>query len=189
MFLKYLRFKDYNKAFFYFEKIYLNSQKFDNPDGNLYLYLLGLITIVPEKYLDHLKNLKFIDMRVDYNDIRYSKISLQNKFRGAVIDQRFTTAINKISQLLHSNSMPHLSGIVTIELLMQAKNVQFKRKEAVYELIEKKDYQGLYNFYENLQNIQNLGLNDKYLFALVSDLLKIRQTGIIPCCNKYLCGD
>lgn len=50
LFLYSIRIKDYDKAFEYFDTLFNNENHFTENDNTLYLYLLNMVTNIPDRY-------------------------------------------------------------------------------------------------------------------------------------------
>lgn len=172
--------REYDKAFEYFERFYNNDNKFYNSDCNYYLYLLSMITELPDNYRQHTKFLKFRDMRVDFDDKRYEDIPVQNKIRSLSFDQKFITASKQLNNLIKQHGKLSIQDIITKELLNQAILEQNRIKEEVIGLVNNKQYLEVINCLESIKERRVLSILDEQILSLTKEILKIIETGIIP---------
>ena len=75
LFTKSLSLKDYENVFKYFDVLAHADNLYRQTDVNFYLYLLSVITDVPDKYKEYARNLNLEDISIDFSDIRYKDIN------------------------------------------------------------------------------------------------------------------
>lgn len=180
LFLRCIQDMDYEKAFEYFDKFYISENEFYNADSNFYLYLLSMITELPEKYRVSAKYLKFEDFRVNYKDKRYANIHLHNKIRSYSLNQRFTLAAQQLNESIQEKGSISLQDIMIRTLLHQAIEVQNKNRNTIINLIKEKKYKQIIEFYEKLLDSHQLSFSDNYTLILARDLLNIINSKKVP---------
>lgn len=179
LFLRCIQNKNYEKAFEYFNHIYNTDNKYYNADSNYYLYLLSIITELPENHRQYAKFLKLEDVRVDFNDKRYNDIPALNKVRILSLNQKFVVASKQLNELIKQNGRLSVQDIITKTLLSQAIEKQNRTKKHIVKLINEKRYEEVIEYLETLQEQHNLSLADEYILTLTKDLTEIIKTGII----------
>lgn len=177
LFLRSLIAKDYEKVFEYFEVFFQTDNKFYSNDNNFYLYLLSIITELPEKHREYTRFLKIEDIRVDFEDKRYKDIPLQNKIRIAVLQRKFPYALKQLKDLITKHGFVTLQDIVTRTLLFQAIEVETKNKNELLEFVYNRDYEKAVEFLNSKEKRYNLSLNDRYVLKLLNVLLTMLKTG------------
>lgn len=180
LFLRCIQNKDYKKAFEYFDIFYNHENEFYNADSNFYLYLLSMITPLPENYREYAKFLKLEDFKVDLKDKRYNDIYKQNKIRLSALNQRFTLAAKQLNETIQEKGSFNVQDILIRILLTQAIEVQIQNKNIVIDLIKQKKYEDIIEFYEKMESFHHLGMADTYTLILTNDLLSIIRTKNIP---------
>ncbi len=180
LFLRCIQNKDYDKAFEYFDIFYNSENEFYNADSNFYLYLLSIITKLPENHREYAKFLKFEDFRVDFDDKRYTNIHLQNKIRLSALNQRFTLAIKQLNEAIQEKGNLSVQDIIIKTLLSQAIEIQIQNRNNVINLIKQKKYEDIIEFYKKMESSHHLSISDNYTFILTNELLNIIQTKNIP---------
>lgn len=180
LFLRSIQNRNYEKAFEYFDHIYDTDNKYYNADSNYYLYLLSMITELPENHRQYAKFLKLEDIRVDFNDKRYNNVFAQNKIRVSSLNQRFVLASKQLNDLIKQNGRLSVQDIIIRTLLSQAIEEQNRIKKHIIKLANEKRYEEVIEYLENLQQHHNLSLADEYTLTLTKDLTEIIKTGIIP---------
>lgn len=180
LFLRSIYKKDYKKSLEYFEHFFRSNNKFYKADNNFYLYLLNMVTELPEEYSEYAKSLKFEDFRVDLEDMRYENIPLQNEVRLLASERRFVAAYVQLNELVKLKGVLSIQDIIIRALLNQAVDVQTKNRNEVLDLLRKKDYKVAIEFLENLKLNHKLCLSENYVLLLCRDLLDIKDSKIVP---------
>lgn len=180
LFLRCVQNKDYEKAFEYFNNFYNSENEFYNADSNFYLYMLSMITELPENHREYAKYLKLEDFRVDYKDKRYANARLQNKIRISALNQRFTLAAKQLNESIQEKGRLSVQDIIIKTLLNQAIEVQIQNRNTVINLIKQKKYEEIIEFYERLFNSHHLSISDNYTLILTKELLNIIKSKNVP---------
>lgn len=180
LFLRAVQSKNYEKAFAYFEHFYDGDKEYYNNDSNFYLYLLNMITEIPEKYRKHAKYLKLEDIRVDFNDKRFNNPYSQNKVRISALNQKFTLAFKQLNELIKQHGKLSAQDIIIRTLLSQAIEVQNELKKNIVNLAIKKDYKEIISKLEQVQEQHHLSAADECILFLAKEVSKLEETGIIP---------
>ena len=180
LFLRCIQNKDYEKAFKYFDIFYNNENEFYNADSNFYLYLLSMITLLPENHREYARFLKLEDFRVDFKDKRYANVHLQNKIRLSALNQRFTLAAKQLNEAIQEKGSLSVQDIIIKTLLAQAIEVQIQNRNNVINLIKQKKFEDIIEFYKKMEFSHHLSISDSYTFILTNELLNIINTKNIP---------
>lgn len=180
LFLRCVQKKDYEKAFEYFNNFYNSENEFYNADSNFYLYMLSMITELPENHREYAKYLKLEDFKVDYKDKRYANVHLQNKIRISALNQRFTLAAKQLNESIQEKGSLSVQDIIIKTLLNQAIEAQIQNRNTIINLIKQKKYEEIIEFYERLFNSHHLSISDSYTLTLTRELLNIMKSKNIP---------
>lgn len=180
LFLRSVKNKDYKKAFEYFDVFYNNENEFYKADSNFYLYMLSMITELPENYKEFAKRLKFSDFKVDFEDKRYDNVLLQNNIRSFALNQTFTLAIKQFGEYIKEKGRLSVQDILIKILLIQAITVQTQNRNTVIDLIKQKKYEEIIEFYKALSDLHNLCISDEYTLMLTKELLNLIESKSIP---------
>ncbi len=180
LFLRAIQSKEYSKAFTYFDRFYNSNNKYYNNDSNFYLYLLSMITDIPEKYIEIAKNLQLEDIRVDFNDKRFKDVYFQNKVRISALNQSFIFAFKQLNELIKQNGKLSSQDIVINTLLFQAIKIQTDEKNKINNLIREKKYKEIIFYLKEVQKKHNLSVKNEYILLLAREISKLEETGIIP---------
>lgn len=180
LFLKSINDKDYKAVFKYYDVLSTAENSFYQVDNNFYLYLLNIITEIPEKYREYVKYLKLEDIRVDFRDKRYKDAKEHNKMRLTVLQGKLPYALNQINGLIAKNGALTVQDIIVRNLLYQAVAVEKENKSKVLESIKLKNYESIINILEEKQKRYNLSLMDEHILKLTYEIHNIEKTGNIP---------
>lgn len=179
LFLLNIQSQNYEQVLEYFTRFYNCKPKFYNVDSNLYLYLLSMIIDLPEDYKAHVKNLKHTDL-VNFNN---EKITLQNKIRLSIFNQRFLLAYSQSYELFKESGKISSQDIIVKMLLSQIIQIEEKNKRDLLELIQNKQYQDAFLYLSKAQDQHCLSILDSSILLLLKDLIKMKKTNCIPKMN------
>jgi len=180
LFIRSIKAEDYDKAFEYFETLFNTDNKYYKADSNLYLYLLSIISDIPEKYKEYTRYLTLEDIKVDSQDKRYKDIPLQNKIRQSILQRKIPYAIKQHNDLVAQNKSNTVQDMIIRILMYQALEQEKEKNNTIISLIKEQRYEELQSFLKNKQKKYNLSLLDKYTLILTEDLLNIKESNIIP---------
>lgn len=180
LFLRAVQSKNYEEAFTYFEHFYDSDNEYYNNDSNFYLYLLSMITEIPEQHREYAKYLKLEDIRVDFNDKRYNDPYSQTRVRISALNQKFTLASKKLNELIKQHGRLSVQDIITRTLLSQAIEVQNELKKNIANLAIEKKYKEIIAHLEKVQEQHHLSTADECILFLAREVSKLEETGIIP---------
>lgn len=173
--------KNYNKAFEYIDKIAeLNDESY-NKDNDFILYLLSMITTIPDKYNEYTRYLRLQDIRIDFSNKRYADtdIQLQNNIRKLALNQKFVKALKEFT-LLQDNETENTQNIIIEELLSQAKEYQSHSKQIISKYTKEKEYQKLIEYLSEESKKHQLSRNNEYILNVALEILDIKRTNTIP---------
>lgn len=171
--------KQYNEVFNLIDKLDSYDNNSFNADTNLYLFLMSMLTEIPEKNKEFVKYIKFEDAKLYNDDLRFSNIKIQNDIRKTIFTQKFTLAITMIRKELE-NDQNNLYLNILKELIEQVLIVMNKDRETILDLIKQKNYKELISFLTKKSERQNLGTSDRIALELSSIYDKISEEKIIP---------
>ena len=180
LFLRAVQSRDYSKAFTYFEHFYNSDNEYYNNDSNFYLYLLSMITEIPEEHREYAKYLQLEDIRIDFNDKRFEDPYSQNKVRISALNQKFTLASKQLNELIKQHGRLSVQDIIVRTLLSQAIEIQNVLKKNIINLATEKKYKEIISRLEEVQEQHHLSVTDECILFLAREISKVEETGIIP---------
>ncbi len=168
LFMKKLRTSKYEESIEYFEYLYNNEEY--KPNKNLYLYLLSMLTEVPEKYKEKARNLKFKDIKITDDNIE--NLCLKNTIRFSIFYRKFRLAGRQLEELikLEGSNIYNRIIYVLIEQSIKEHNLAIDKK---LELVKNKQYQEYIDYILLLETRYKLLPYDKYSLMLAKDLIDI----------------
>lgn len=184
LFLKGIQKYDFEKVFELYDKLLSSDNEYYLIDNNYYLYLLSIITDVPNKYKTKLQNLKLEDIMIPSSDTRFQNIPLQNKIRLAAWKRKFPYVFKQMNDLIKNQNYTLTSrDILAKVLISQAINVEKYSQEVIFNLAKEKKYIELNNYLIDKKQKHGLSIIETYYLKLVNSLIEIKATHNIPTKN------
>lgn len=180
LFLRSIIKKDYESAFKYFEVLLDTENPYYRADNNFYLYLLSIITDIPDRHKEYARYLKFEDIRVDFNDKRYQDVPQQNKIRISVLQRKFSYALKQLRDLITQYDSLTVQDKITRILFFQAIDAENLSKNNLLEFAKNKKYEEIANYLEEKDKRHILSLIDSYTLKLVNEILHLQETNQVP---------
>lgn len=178
LFLSYIIKKDYENAFKILEDLEKSTKPSDIADFNLYLYLLNIITEVPDKYKDYAKYIRYEDIKLNDN-VKDDKVVEHNKIRNSLLKGKIFFAMSKLKELISNNGInPKI--LIIKHLIGQVIGLENSCKRTILEALNNKDYDKIISVLENKQKRQVLNKYDVYVLELAKTFLDIKNNGYIP---------
>ncbi len=180
LFIRSIQNEDYQKAFELYDSLYQTDNEYYQIDFNFYLYLLSIITEVPEKHREYARYIHIDDIKVPRTDKRFEDIPLQNKMRIAVLQRKFSFALKQLTDLISIHGRMTFQDLVIKTLIKQALIVENNSKRIVLNLIKEKKYDEVINHLLNKQLRHNLSIFEESVLKLAYKILEIRKSSIVP---------
>ena len=170
---------DYDRAFENLDMMMETPNKHYIQDQNFWLYLLSLITEVPDKYKEKVKKMSFEDVCVLPTDHRYKNRKATNEVRKAILKFNFNKAIDKVVETPEQKEKIFASTI-TMRLLYAAREVNRNQRSEYLELIKDGNYLLLANELLTNSQIRKFSFNEICALMLTNDLISITQYKTLP---------
>lgn len=183
LFLKSIKDKNYEEAFQFLESLLKVDDKFYIADFNYYLYLLSMITELPENLKECARLLKYEDIEISIHDKRYNDTNLFNEIRLYSMKKRFSYALSLLKKLINNLHYIKVEDIIMKTLLSQAAYVEINNKKILLKLIREKNYEAVSNFLFDEQARRSLSILEKKILQLSLQYLYIQEHSIIPNIN------
>ena len=180
LFLMCIENKDYNKAFILFDKLFEISDEVYKIDANYYLYLLSIVTEVPDKWKDYAANLQFDDIKIPFENEKYKNIILENRIRMSVFNGQFKMACNTLIYLVKEIKGVTLQDKISKNLISQIFKQHKRLNRKISILIKDKKYEEISSLLTNVRNKSIFSINELYTLKLVNDLIEIKDTLTVP---------
>lgn len=180
LFVQSIRNMKYDEAFEYYDTLFATSNPYSKLDNNFYLYLLNVITDIPDKYKEYVRKLTKDDIKVNPHDARYQNAIEWNKIRFNAMQGKYAYAIYLLNELNNDGSALTIQASITKILLSQAANVEKINKDTLMELTKSKRYSEIIDFLEKKESKQSLSVIDRHVLKVVRQIVDIQNTGIVP---------
>lgn len=180
LFLRSIQKEHYQRAFELYERLVQSENEFYSIDANYYLYLLSIITEVPEKYKEYARHITLDDIKIPFADKRYKDIPLQNRVRIAALQRKFPYALKQLKELITKHGNLTVQDIITRTLLLQAVNAETISKNTIVSLIKEKKYDEVVNHLLDKQDRHNLSIPEEYILKLAKKFIEISESSKIP---------
>lgn len=149
-------------------------------DNNLYLFLLSVITDLPDKYKEYVKSLRLEDILIIYNDPRYENKNAQNNIRKTIFAMKFPYALKQLNHLIGNSSRMTSRDLILKTLIIRAVEAERERKKELFTLAVNKDYSGIIHYLQAKEEKTRLSINDISLIKIALEILNIKRTKEIP---------
>ena len=180
LFVQSIRNMKYDEAFEYFDALFATSNPYSKMDNNFYLYLLNVITDIPDKYKEYVGKLTKDDIKVNSHDFRYQDATAWNKIRFSAMQGKYTYAIYLLNELNGNANAITIQASITKILLSQAADVEKISRDTLMELTKSKRYNEIIDFLEKKESKQSLSIIDRHVLKVVRQIVDIQNTGIVP---------
>ena len=178
LFLRSIKNKDYNRAFELLDSLYKTSNEFYITDTNFYLYILSLITEVPDRYREKLNELTFEDIKVRDDDKRYqSVISIENEIRENAFKEKFSDALNKINEIKDIQGKIGVQDHLTRVLLIQAKNLN---RNTIINFLKNEEYDDAIEYLVKKSKNNSITFLERYVLKLLIQYSRIIKDFKVP---------
>ena len=182
-FLKCIEYREFDKAFIYFDHFLKNSNECSDKDKKLYLHLFSIIVDLPDEYKKYVESLTINDVILDNGDKKiYKNIPKQNKIRTSIFNRRFNYAKKQSDEYLNQNGKLKLnySDIVMSTLISCILKEKDINDIIIIKYISRKKYNNAINILDKMCQKMNLSDNYEYIRSLLVDLNKITVDGKAP---------
>lgn len=181
---------DYSKAYSYIDIMYENKDIHHINDTNFYLFLLGFLTHVPDKYVDIIRQIKYVDVCVYEGNYKYKNIDDENIMRREVLHRNLTFALKKVNDLMGKKRFLNFHEILTKKLLTKSADEEKKSQLYIYELVRNKKYEEVVKHLNEKPTKNNLSYFELNILRIVRDIIQIQTTKQLPeveshCATQY----
>ncbi len=180
LFLGNINQEKYEDAFKYFKILLDTNDLYDQADNYFYLYLLSILTDIPDKYKKYVSDLKMKDIKILSNDKRYKDIPQQNDMRLAVLQNKMSYALKQLNNLIAKHGLSNMPEAITKSLLSKAIEAEDKNKKNLTKLIKEQEYEEIIKILEEKNKRHTLSLSDKYALKLTRQIIELQNTKQIP---------
>ena len=101
LFIRSITHKDYERAFKLYDILVDSDNEYYSIDYDLYLFLLSIITDIPEKYKTYARGISYNDIRVPEGDLRYDDNNAYNTVRNSIYKRKFALALKQMNFIIN----------------------------------------------------------------------------------------
>lgn len=148
-------------------------------DYNLFLFLLGFATNLPEEYKERFKAITYEDICLLPSDSRYSDVSSINDIRQIIMRHKFGNA----SQLLRETADfkgDNLYAKAAYRLLNLANSRYSNRRGLYIDLINDGNYERLLEILDEDKERWPFTVMENYIYTLVKAMVNMNETRVLP---------
>lgn len=164
--------KDFFNITKYFDYVYENASEAQKKELLMVLFLLNIITNIPDKYKKIIKKIGYQDvcLKVLNSDIDY----VQNKIRKLIFSYNFSYALDYMYKLVAKQGYMKKNDIVLNKLILEANN-SYNNNQEVNRLFRQEEYEKLIIFLEKLKTENSIRTYQEYLLMLLKSYLKLKN--------------
>lgn len=175
IFLSHLKKREYNKYINDFIAVDTINTKENKNNNTLYLYLLNMITTLPNTYKDRVNNIDIEDItNLDKNNID------ENNIRYAIIHNKFIYAVKLLNDLTAKERVYNVENEVLKELLSQVADMEKEFKSSLYSYAIMEEYQKIVSALELKTKKRYLKSEETYILLTARAIIKVLETNEIP---------
>ncbi len=181
LFFNYILVKDYEEVFKYYDKLcdITKDNKDEEADNKYFLYLLNMITELPEKYQNQVKDIRLTDIKLNSQNKKYNNVTKQNNVRELAFYQKFIRALEQLQNKDNNNEII-LQERIFKKLLKKALMVQNDNRNIITNLLQNKNYIEALEFIETIRTNHRLSYSEHQVYNLLKTYLEIDLTGKLP---------
>lgn len=183
LFIRSLIVGDYEKVFEYFDKFYGTNDELLKSDNQFFLYMLSLITDVPDRYRSDLKEIQFKLIKTD--DERIEDTHILNTIRYYSMNSKYTKALQLLNIKEKKQGYLSMTDLTTKILLERIKKLSKEKEKIVLSMLKKEDYDGIISLFENDTKKDLQGFHNKLLY-LSRVAKQIKETSELPNVNSTM---
>ena len=180
LFIKSVKDRKYDYTIKYYEKLITTANNHCKKDYNTYIYLLNIITKLPQNLQEYAKKLTLEDLSLLTTENRYKDIIAQNKIRKSIINKNLKFALKQLNDLTAKYKENTVYDVVLRTLIIDAIEKEKIYSEELLKLIKNKQYQESITILKEKEQSQNLSIIEQYIVKLSKTILYIKKNKEIP---------
>ena len=155
----------------------INKVKLNDKDDNynLYIYLLNLLTEIPNKYRERAINMTDDDLMLPIT----RENALENRIRREIFENNYKFSYKMLNNLISKTKRYTPKFEVIRELLRQVINKEEKNKGDLLELAKKSRFEEIIQALKEKRKLRYLGITESYALFLAEKIKEVLETGKI----------
>lgn len=172
--------KTYYKAVKFLYEMREVADENEIKDVNTYIYLLNMITDLPDDLRLTAKYYRLHDLTINQSDERFEDLENRNDMRKNIYYQKFSTAL-KITRKLDDKNFSNMAyDAALVKLTEEVTSVRKSQTIFVKDLAKDDKLDEIILLYEEEEKKRKLTRNEEYTLKLVHKLLDIKNNKIVP---------
>lgn len=176
LFLRSIKEKDYEKAFYFMKKV---EESKNACDYHYYLYLLEQLATLPKEYHEYLSTLTMEDYMIP-NPKKKKQIQEKNLIRNQVFLRKYANAKKSLNHMMRFYKSYSVNEVIEKTLLTQIIEKNEKRRKHLLSLVQEEDYDTLRKYFEEKKTKDSLSVNDQNIRILLQKINSLLITSYIP---------
>lgn len=180
--------KDYNNSINCIYELLDVADKDEIKDVNTYIFLLSMLTELPEDLRLSAKYFKLHDLTINSQDYRFIDIDNRNSIRKNIFFQKFSNALRDSKRVEDKNNITYGYDSTLIKMVEQA-TTRHKRQASIITSLAREDKEEeILLIYEEEQKRRVLTKHEEYIIKLATKLRDIRKNKVVPPINRIKDG-
>ena len=175
-----LAIRNYEEAFKYIKMLIESDNEFLISDGNTYLYLLSKVYDVGDEYREYARELQYSQMKISFDDFRFSDHYEHNQIRGSVSNDKYSNAIKRLHDLKEKTDYGYLYNRPIKTLLCNVIEYINEEKEELLELVKNEKHEEIISYLEDKDKRSELSHSYYTILDLCNIILEIDKTNKFP---------
>lgn len=153
-------------------------------DANCYLFLLSMLTELPDDLRLTAKYLKLHELTLNEQDDRFYNVDIRNSIRKDVFFQKYSNALRDSKNIDDRNIDTFAYDHTLIKVIEEVTTRRKKQVSVITDLARNDREDEIVLFYEEEGSIRILTKHEEYVSKLAEKLGNIRKTKAIPVINN-----
>ena len=179
LFCKSLKLHDYKMALERLSKIEkIESDKYE-PDNNLYLYLLSMLTPCPEEYQEKLYSMDYDSILLPTDSQEYHKDEMNN-IRHLIMKNKYNSALRLLNKIILRDKYSTIEQETLKELLQQVIDADKEFKMSLLKSAKEEKYGVICSSLLEISHQRYLSNTETYIYLITKTIIDILRTSNIP---------
>lgn len=167
---------DFQKAFEIFTNLEKNHPERNSASNNLYLYLLSIISPVPEEYIERTRQIESKDIALTYT----VGTKVENEIRKAIAQNKFAYACKLINERMQREKEYSVKFELLRALVIEAIEWNKRFRTKLSYLIENEKYDEVVSVLLKEQSKRRLSEQETNILLVAHAIVSVLKTKIIP---------
>lgn len=171
---------DYKDVINYLVKMAKIADDYQKKDVNMYIYLLNIITTLPNDLKLTAKYMPLDDVYLNITDNRFIDIYNRNTIRKNAYFQKYSVALKETKNIEDKTYNNFVYDRTIARLIEESRYRQRKLNKKMLELAKNDEIEDIINLFIIEEDKRSLTRHEEYTLKLCKDLVNIRNSKIVP---------